>query len=654
MNFLQKIEKIFFALLFLGILTLPVKSMAMVPIMTTQQLQPGMIGTAKTVVQGSDIESFNVKIIGVEDNGKGSSKQIMAEAYGPMMDDTKGVIHGMSGSPVYVDGYLIGAVARGIGSDTNPRVFYITPVENMLQLWDLPDPKADNGTIQQVQINTLDQKKQIAQDEAKLDELFKKGKTPVPGIKDKKATTASDTKAAQPKDVKSQFVDTTGWKKVYGSEDQKDDGNAAVSLAVNGFYGAGMDFLKKELLPFNMYPYAVSMGTAVSSGSDSLVGQANVSPGSSVGVALTYGDFSVGAVGTITAVDNNRVLAFGHPFTYRGNVNYFMTDADIVGTADGLVNGQKVSSFGKIIGRINQDRYSGVSGILGKYPSVVPMKVTVDDKQNGKKAVFATNIAYDEELLPNLAASIAYASLDRTIDSLSSGTADVKVGIRTNAVNTGEVDRSNMYYNGTDVGQFAVSELGQLLNIICTDTNKQYDITGINVDLSFNENRKTASIISVTPDRTEAHPGEVVNLKVILQPYRGSQEQVLIPYTVPQNQGTGSMTLEVRGGGLIPVVLSPLQGLDMTPEEDKTLSAADKINGLLQTDKNNEIVVAAAVPEITNEKEQQKAIDDAMEKQKQMEKNGQLGKKDAAPREVKAATGYIIDNVVRINLNIKK
>ena len=90
-------------------------ALAMPPIMTTSELKPGMQGYAETVVQGAQQVSFNVEIIGVVNNGKGSSKQILARAYGPIIEETNGVIHGMSGSPVYVDGKLIGAVARAVG-----------------------------------------------------------------------------------------------------------------------------------------------------------------------------------------------------------------------------------------------------------------------------------------------------------------------------------------------------------------------------------------------------------------------------------------------------------------------------------------------------------------------------------------------------------
>ena len=651
---------------FFFIASLPAVTMAMPPILTTGQLQSGMIGTAETVVQGNEIESFNVRIIGVENNGRKAPKQIMAEAYGPIINDTNGVIHGMSGSPVYVNGCLIGAISRGIGTDTDPHVFYITPIEDMLKLWDLPDPKADNGKLDQVKISMTDKKQRLIQEEKELDKILKKMKSAETGSvndaltgnsKDKTDTGAAAAvkkdKAADPAH-KMEFVNIdNNWKVNYGSESNDTAKTMDIPIAVDGFGGAGLDYLKKELAPFNMYPYEAGAASDDSS-TDSFVGSADIRPGSSVGVAISYGDFSVGAVGTVTALDGNKILAFGHPFTYRGNVNYFMTDADIVGTASGLVNGQKVSSLGKIIGRINQDRYSGVSGIIGQYPSVVPMKVTVNDRQLDRHNIYATSIAYDEELLPNLAASIAYASLDRTIDSLSSGTANVKFEIMTNAVNAGRVVRSNMYYNGDDVGQFAVSELLQMLNIICSDPNEQYNILGINMDLSFDEKRKTASIINVIPDKTTVHPGDVVNLKVTLQPYRSSEEQILIPYTVPQNQLSGNMILAIRGGGLIPVAALAMQGVDLSPEEDKTQTAADKINNFLQTDKNNEIIVAQTAAPITSDADQKKAIENALKLQQQMEESGQMGKKEAAIKETKADTDYIIDNVVRIKLDVKR
>lgn len=127
------------------------------------RIKTRMQGYAETVVQGAQQVSFNVEIIGVVNNGKGSSKQILARAYGPIIEETNGVIHGMSGSPVYVDGKLIGAVARAVGQDVLPYKFYITPIEEMLKIWTLPDPLAviNKSNIEKVKIPSLEEYEKI-------------------------------------------------------------------------------------------------------------------------------------------------------------------------------------------------------------------------------------------------------------------------------------------------------------------------------------------------------------------------------------------------------------------------------------------------------------------------------------------------------------
>ena len=133
--------------------------MAMPEIMTTEQIRPGMQGYAETMVQGNQKVRFNVEIMGVVNNGGGSYKQILARAYGDLIDDTNGVIHGMSGSPVYVDGKLIGAVARSVGQDVLPYKFYITPVEEMMKIWQMPDPLStiNKSGVKPVKVLTLDE-----------------------------------------------------------------------------------------------------------------------------------------------------------------------------------------------------------------------------------------------------------------------------------------------------------------------------------------------------------------------------------------------------------------------------------------------------------------------------------------------------------------
>ena len=135
---------------------------------------------------------------------------------------------------------------------------------------------------------------------------------------------------------------------------------------------------------------------------------ASLQPGDPVGVVMAYGDFSAAGTGTVTAVENDKINRFSASMSYKGNVNYFMTKADVVGSAGGILNGMKVSTFGKIIGRINQNRFSGVAGILNKYPSAIPVRVNVVDENLGRDRTYVAKIAYDEDIYTYLVFEVLF------------------------------------------------------------------------------------------------------------------------------------------------------------------------------------------------------------------------------------------------------
>ena len=141
--------------------------LAMDPILPHDQVRPGMTGTAWTVVDSSGVrKDFQVDIVGTLDNGKGSQPMIMAKASGPVIEQTGGILQGMSGSPVYVGGRLVGAVAAGI-KEMTPYTFFITPIDEMLPLWKMPDRK------NQTHIHTIDLHK-LAEEQAKKEAEQKK------------------------------------------------------------------------------------------------------------------------------------------------------------------------------------------------------------------------------------------------------------------------------------------------------------------------------------------------------------------------------------------------------------------------------------------------------------------------------------------------
>ncbi|WP_423791659.1 SpoIVB peptidase S55 domain-containing protein [Mitsuokella jalaludinii] len=707
--------------------TAAVPAHAMDPILPFRDVKGGMTGTAYTVVDSSgEIRSFDVDIVGNLATGKGSSRMIMARARGPVIEQAGGILQGMSGSPVYVNGRLVGAVAAGI-KEMTPYTFFITPIEDMMKLWTMPDTK-NKTRLKTVNMHkVVEERKQQAAKEK--EEENKKAETSGNAILNRiidviheAEDTARETKAKQEADEKEQaekekaeaaaakaadkaaakdaakakeaadapaedaataedkaavdeaakastpVKDAAAAKTAAATEDkaQAKDEKALTKqpkavMYLSGFSQPGIDFLQKNV-PVGRDVTFMPMGVRTEGEGNTLY-NASLKPGSAVGVAIVYGDFAVGATGTVTAVDGKKILGFGHPFLHRGNVNYFMTDATVVGTISGQSNGMKIANIGNIIGRISQDRETGIAGTIGDFPTVVPVKVRIKDTTLGRTDDYGARIAYDEDFLPELSGGIAYAAMTKTSDTLAGSTANVHFTIRTNAAEGGKFERSNMFYNTADVGQIAVGELMRAMSIVCSNTEQESDIVDVQVDVQMENGRKTATLVSAVPDKATVKPGDLVKFTTTIKPYRRDKETLLIPYRVPVTAPEGPLTLDIRGGGVAPIAqLKLLQqtGLDLIAQEDKTATTKDKLQGLKRTGRNNEIIIApGAQAQVMMPAQQRKAAREAAkaarEAAQQRKFSFSLNKpKNENAGETKFTTNYIIDNVIHSTLQVER
>ena len=710
--------------------TAAVPAHAMDPILPFQDVKGGMTGTAYTVVDSSgEIRSFDVDIVGNMDNGKGSSRMIMARARGPVIEQTGGILQGMSGSPVYVNGRLVGAVAAGI-KEMTPYTFFITPIEDMMKLWTMPDTK-NKTRLKTINMHKVVEDRKKEEAKAK-EEDNKKAETNgnailnrVMDVIHEAEDTAAETKAKQEKaeqekaeaekakavaDEKSDSAaatdETAAAAEPAESAKNAEDAEDAAAKAENaeseaeapaqqaatvaaetaesapakaaadkkeltkqpkavmylsGFNEPSIDFLQKNV-PIGRDVTFMPMGVRTEGEGNTLY-NASLQPGSAVGVAIVYGDFAVGATGTVTAVDGKKILGFGHPFLHRGNVNYFMTDATVVGTISGQSNGMKIANIGNIIGRISQDRETGIAGTIGDFPTVVPVKVRIQDTTLGRTDDYGARIAYDEAFLPELSGGIAYAAMTKTSDTLAGATANVHFTIRTNAADGGKFERSNMFYNTADVGQIAVGELMQAMSVICSNTDQESDIVDVQIDVQMENGRKTATLLSAVPDKTTVKPGDLVKFTTTIKPYRRDKETLLIPYRVPVTAPEGPLTLDIRGGGVAPIAqLKLLQqtGVDLIAQEDKTTTTKDKLQSLKRTGRNNEIIIApgaSAVPMTPSQqrKAAREAAKAAREAAQQRKFSFSLNApKNETPGETKFTTNYIIDNVIHTTLQVER
>lgn len=443
--------------------------------MNVSDVQAGMTGYAKTVVHGTTIDTFPVEILGVMKNSGPSGDLILAKFSGPLIEETGGIAQGMSGSPVYIDGKLLGAVAYG-WSFTNSRVGMITPIQDMLKLWNVPT------------------KEEIRPFNARESSLI-----PI-----------------------------------------------ATPIMMSGFDAASTDWLKAKLPQYNFMP----VDTA-SAASDST--PMPLEPGSSVAASMVNGDMKMGAIGTVTYVDNNHIVAFGHPFLKKGSINYFMHNAYIFTIVNNMSSSFKLGSVGAEIGKITQDRGAGIGGQYGYLAPGIPVVIKASDTDTGANNLKRVKIVEDNELTPVLAATTVYNTVNKTIDRAGGGTATISYTIRSSKGRANDITRHNMYYSTDNINEKSIDELYNVLDILKRNEFIDYPVLDISMNVDVTQAKKSAQIVDASAAPVVVSPGDTVYFKVTLHPFRGTNEVKTMAFTVPKDQPLGDMVLEIRGGGVVPL-----------------------------------------------------------------------------------------------------
>lgn len=534
---------------------------ANVPLMPIKDLKPGMQGIGKTVIQGDTIEEFNVEILGVS-GSEAAGYSILVRLYGDLIEKTGGVAQGMSGSPVYVDGRLVGAVAFG-KTFNDPHYCFLTPIHNMLKLVDMP---------------------------------------------------ASRSGEWLPK--------STG-------------------LLAGGFTPMGMEYLQERLRGFGLE--AVVGG---GSGSENI---GKLEAGSAVGASIMQGDLTLGALGTVTWVDDKgNVLAFGHPFMQRGECSFFMNKVWILGCIPNMQSSYKVGNLGEVIGTFNQDRASGIGGKEGKAPASIPVFVSVSDTARGQNNAVRVRIVEDEKLVPAILDAAVYNTVTKTMDRNGGGTARLHFEISgvDKDKNLVTIDRENMYYASAGLSKLINFEMVEAANILMQNKFDKIDIYGITVTAEITDDVQVAEITQVSTPKRDVKAGDKVPFEVTLKPYRGAEFTKTAYFTVPKNHPGGKLVLNVRGGSSLAWAQKLLrkqqeEGMPVKEKETK-VSLADFIKKLNEADKNNELIIDMA-----------SGLPDEL-KGEAMAEAGLAGLLQGSPYKQKQAFDFIIDGDREIVLHVDK
>lgn len=492
------------------------------------EVREGMHGYAKTVIHGKEITTFDVDVLGVmKHKGATGGDLVLVKVSGPVIGESRGIAQGMSGSPVYIDGKLLGAVAYGF-PQSEGRIGMVTPISDMLSLWTMDD----------------NQKKTLME-------------KPSPDLIP-----------------------------------------IATPLMASGYTQDAMDYMAKKLKDFNMTPYA----SAVTDGGDET--PYPLEPGSAVAAAMVTGDLKLGAIGTVTYVDGNRMVAFGHPFMNKGMTNYFMHNSYIFTVIPSSNIPFKLGSVGAEIGRVDQDRGAGIAGISGETPDFVALHAAVKDLDLRAEKNLSVRMIQDEAMLPTLAATSVYNAVSNVTDRRGEGTVALSYTLYPEDPKQKPFTRSNLYWSKTDVAERSVDELYNVVKLLEQNRFESYPLRSIQVDMSVTEERKTAQLLDATASPMIVSPGDSVSIRVRLQPYRGEIFYKDLIFKVPKDQPFGEMILEVRGGGVVPLpYLIQQQKYNLTQEILDRIRTYKDFNDLhdkvMQEDRNNQIVVEILDPEVS-------------------------------------------------------
>jgi len=455
------------------------------PIMPLGQIKPGMKGKGRTVFSGTKIEEFDAEIIGIMANVQPKRNVILARLAGKGLEST-GVISGMSGSPVYIDGRLIGAVAFSFAYAKEP-IAGITPIEEMLALDKTPlAPRA--GLPAQV---PLRENMSLEDLSAAYQATFAARTSP-----------ASADQSVVPLGVPMVFSGFSPW---------------AFEKAKAFFAGAGFRPVRAgaagQALPLT--PSAT----------------ASLQEGDAVGVQLLGGDLDISAVGTVTYVNGPKILAFGHPFYNLGAVDYAMTKPEILTVVSSLESSFKMAATGPVIGRISQDRTAGAFGEIGKMPELIPFNISVTEGPLDRKE-YKLRLADDKFLTPaivNMAVSSLITAEERSYGYLSLDfDGDIYLD-RGPSVHLEDLFSGNYDSSATSLS-------GLLAAVVYYLGNNEFRDVGIyRIDLNVraSEEPRLCNLEKVLLDKYEVSPGEKIEIKVYYRTLKAEAQVESVTFLAP-------------------------------------------------------------------------------------------------------------------------
>ena len=470
------------------------------PTIPVSQIHAGMRGVAYTVFEGVKPESMEVEVLGVLHNVNGPKGDvILVRLHGQKVEYT-GVVAGMSGSPVYLDGKLAGALAFRIGEFSKEPIAGVTPIADMLEINALDRSPAEESAAAKPTLNTV------------------AGKTGAPG-----------EIAALPGSA----LDSTGFANYLKPIE--------APLVFNGFSEQAIRLFAGQLGSAGIVP-------VMGAGSVSNDKQPEpVEAGSAISAILVRGDMDIEATCTVTYVDPQRLLACGHPLLQFGSVDLPMNKAEVLATLASPLNAFKIVNTTEPVGTFVQDRHTGIMGVFNRQPEMIPVTLSIHSSTGVKQ--FHYEVLNNPKLTPVALMVTVFNALHGVNEFGEEITYRLtgSIGVK----GFPEVTMRNMFApseGAQPAAMQAAISLGERFGRIYDNPYSAAAVAGVKLDFDLVRERRWARLESARTDVTEARPGEEIMLETVLAPYRGERIVQQIPVKIPTSASKGTLRILVSDG----------------------------------------------------------------------------------------------------------
>jgi hypothetical protein len=477
-----------------------------------EEIRPGMKGIARTVFQGTEPEEFDLEILGVLPGFTGPRQStIIARLSGANVGKT-GVFAGMSGSPVFIDNRLVGAIAYSFPFSKEP-ICGITPIKEMIDIF----ASSAEKTNPPKQVRAVSFSK-LANGEWK----------PV-----------LPRQAVTPTNLVASVAAGSPLIPLMGQQIQP----IATPVVFTGISEQSLSFFSDALTKNGLLPVS-GVGGAASITPLARFDAKTLTPGTSVSVQLVRGDYSVAAAGTVTFRDGQQIYAFGHPFLSLGGSDMPMAESSVITVIPNAYNSFKLAVPGQMVGSISQDRSTGIFGELGHAPKMIPVKLNLHTSR-GRDEQFSYEVVDDEFLTPLLVTITVFNTINSRERALGESTVSIRGAINLDGQKAINLERRFSAQNSSMLAAGAVA--GPITDLLSSGFD-DVSIKGISLDITSSEEKQTATLERISLDRTEVTRGETVEVQAYVRTDAGAQFVERIPVQIPADAAAGQLVISVGDG----------------------------------------------------------------------------------------------------------